>query len=179
MGDFWKSGFHLFLYELITSKQYAAVVLRRIVTSFIQKMCFLVLFVEIILHIPLAYDIPFVPKPDTSNPLLHLYIIFASVVFLLLAGESLIITKTIYNNLRRQNVFFEKKYFEDATFFAENITVKKDEKNGDLRYYPTNLNLDDVYKRALGYYGMSLGGEIFILITIGLEYVFNIFKKVN
>ena len=96
-----------------------------------------------------------------------------------LAGVSLILTKTIYRNIKQQNVFFKKKFFEEKTFLAENITVKKDDKNGDLRYYPINMNIDDVYKRALGYYGMSLGGETLTLITIGVEYVLNIFKKVT
>ena len=49
----------------------------------------------------------------------------------------------------------------------------------DLRYYPVNLKLEDVKNRTVGYYGLSLRGEILTLITVGLDYALNILKKVN
>ena len=55
----------------------------------------------------------------------------------------------------------------------------KNDIDDDLRYYPINLTIADVSKRALGYYGMTLGGEIFTLLTVGFEYALNIIKKVK
>ena len=46
--------------------------------GFALNLCILVLLCDIILHIPLAYDIPSVPKPDTSDPVVHLAFILGS-----------------------------------------------------------------------------------------------------
>ena len=144
MINYWKTGFHLFLYELITSNQLAAVVLRKILKRFALNLCILVLLCEIILHIPLAYDIPSVPKPDTSDPAVHVAFILGSSGALLLAGAFHILVKTVYFNIQRQNIFFDKKFFEEATFLAENIQLKKTDMENDLKYYPVNLKLEDV-----------------------------------
>ena len=179
MGIYWKSGFHLFLYEFITSNQHGIAVVKRRFKGFIQNLIIVVILCEIILHVPVAYDIPGVQKPDTSNPVVHIVIILASTGLILLTGLFLILTKTIYCNIIGQNVFFEKKLYEEATFFSENIILKKNDIDDDLRYYPINLTIADVSKRALGYYGMTLGGEIFTLLTVGFEYALNIIKKVK
>ena len=77
-------------------------------------------------------------------------------------------------------MFAKKEYYEDSTFFAENISLKQD-KNiaNDLRFYPTKLKLGDVHERALGYYGSTLGGELLISVTVFVEYIFNILSKVK
>ena len=118
-----KSGFLVFLYELFTSNQYAIVVIRRYLLQS-AKLCLLVVFFcEILLHIPLVYDIPFIPKPDISDPKLHLIFIPSVLVVAVVVHAVSHLIAIMYHHTERRGVYEKRKFYEDSTFFADNILI--------------------------------------------------------
>ena len=170
----------MFLYELFTSKQFAASVLRQALWGLLLRVGGMVLLCEVALHLPLVYDIPGVPTPDISDPILHLAFIGSVLGFLTVIGLMAFFARIILKNAARRHVFARRTFYEDSTFFGETIALKQDKTiSEDLRFYPTNLKLGDVHERALGYYGSTLGGELLIAVTVYVEYIFNIIAKVS
>ena len=171
-----KTGFLVFLYELFTSDQYAIVVVRRYLLHS-AKLCLLaVILCEILLHLPLVYDIPNIPSPDISDPTLHI-IFFSSIIGLALVVQAIRLLLTImYQHTERRGSYEKRKFYEDSTFLADSVIVKKDNAK-ELRYYP-KLSYDDYLRRGVGYYGSTLGGELLTTFTVGLEWIFNILSKV-
>ena len=88
-------------------------------------------------------------------------------------------TRIIRKHLIRRKVFAENKFFEDSTFLQETIEVRQESAEDGQRFYPVNMKIGDVHERALGYYGMTLSGELLTTVTVGVEYVFNILSKVK
>ena len=172
----------MFLYELFTSKQHAASVLRQALWGLLIRVGGVALLCEVALHLPLVYDIPGVPTPDISDPILHLAFIGSVLGFLTIIGLVAFFARIVLKNTdtARRHVFARRTFYEDSTFFGETIALKQDKTiSEDLRFYPTNLKLGDVHERALGYYGLTLGGELLIAVTVYVEYIFNIIAKAS
>ena len=171
-----RSGFLVFLYELFTSDQYAIVVVRRYLLHFAQLCLLTVVLCEILLHIPLVYDIPSIPSPDISDPTLHLAFI-ASIIGIAVVVQVIRILITImYQHTKRRGAYEERKFYEDSTFLSDSVIVKPDDAK-ELRYYP-RLGYDDYLRRGVGFYGSTLGGELLTSFTVGSEWIFNILSKV-
>ena len=133
-------GFLVFLCELFTSNQYAIVVVRKYLLHLAKLFLLSLLFCEILLHIPLVYNIPSIPVPDISDPKLHI-IFFASFVGIAVVVEAIrLLTMKMYQHTKRRGAYEKRKFYEESTFLADNVLVKEDKPN-ELRYYP-NLRYD-------------------------------------
>ena len=171
-----KTGFLVFIYELFTSNQYAIVVVRRYLLHFARQCLLSVLVCEILLHVPLVYEIPSIPTPDISDPKLHL-IFIASIIGIAVVLKTIRLLITImYEHTKRRGAYEKRKFYEESTFLADSVKVKKNNEN-ELRYYP-KLRYDDYLKRGVGFYGSTLSGELLTFFTVGLEWILNILSKV-